>query len=195
MHIYALKAAFLAVMLAAPAIGQDRKDDAQPVWSEFTSKEQNFTASFPSAPQLESGSISGLNPLTRHSFSANDGDETVYSVVVLEYPEGKAPKSPQRGLFAEMVAAYAGDSGSRLRKKGAQTIAGVEGYEATADDEKSKLQHWIGLVQDGDRIYMLISAGPQRRSAAKDAEYFRDSFHFLRKEPDANRVHAVPDPY
>lgn len=164
-------------------------------WVEYQSPDRGFAATFPHSPEVASAQVTGLNPLTRHSFKANDGDTTVYSVVVLEYPAGKAPKESSQDLFAEMVAAYAKDSESRVRKKGSKTIANREGYEAIVDDSaKGKLSHLIDIVPDGDRLYMVISAGPKGHATGDAAGQFRDSFRLLSDPDPTGSTHATSVP-
>jgi hypothetical protein len=145
-------------------------------WSEFQSPERGFVISFPGTPQKTSAPVAGQNPLIRYSFQAGEGDDTVYTLVVLEYPAGKAP-NPDDNFYAKMVSAYAKDSQSKVRKRGPKTIAGRDGFEAITDDDKEKVNHLVDIVPAGDRIYMLISAGPRRHATSDDAERFRDSFH------------------
>jgi hypothetical protein len=189
-----LLAALSALVLAGSAVAQDRRPEPEPVWTEYKSLERGFSVAFPTAPEMSVGSVAGLNPLTRYGFRANDGDERVYTVVVLEYPTGKAPKSPGGGLFSQMVDAYARDSESRVQKKGPKEIGEREGYEAIAADAKGRLSHLVGLVSNGDRIYMLLSAGPQGHATSASAQRFRDSFRILGAEPESDRVHATPAP-
>ena len=164
-------------------------------WVEYESPDRGFAATFPHSPETATAQVAGLNPLTRYSFRANDGDETVYSVVVLEYPAGKGPKSSSQDLFAEMVAAYAKDSESRIRKKGSKTIANRAGYEAIVDDKtKGKLSHLITIVPDGDRLYMVISAGPKGHATGDAAEQFRDSFRLLSDPDPTGSTHATSVP-
>jgi hypothetical protein len=185
-------AALLAFIFAGSAGAQTPEVKPESIWSEYKSPERGFSIAFPTAPEISSGSVAGLNPLMRYSFRANDGDETVYTVVVLEYPSGKAPKSPGQGLFSQMVEAYARNSESRVRKKGPKQIGERDGYEAIADDAKGRLSHSIGLVPASDRIYMLISAGPQGHATSPSAQRFRDSFRVLGSEAEADRVHTAP---
>jgi Pentapeptide repeats (8 copies) len=145
-------------------------------WSEFQSPERGFAISFPATPQKTSAPVAGQNPLIRYSFQACEGDDTVYTLVVLEYPTGKAPK-PDDNFYVKMVSAYAKDSQSRVRKRGPKTIAGRDGFEAITDDDKEKVNHLVDIVPAGDRVYMLISAGPRHHATSDDAERFRDSFH------------------
>ena len=88
------------------------------------------------------------------------GDDTVYSVVVFEYPAGKGPSPDARRLR---------QAGERLRQgqrvplaqEGAGDHRRPPGFEAIADDSKGKLSHLIDVVPAGDRIYMLVTAGAQ----------------------------------
>jgi hypothetical protein len=181
-----------ALMLLAAAAGAEEK---QVQWSEYQSPARGFAVSFPGSPETNTASVAGLNPLTRYSFRANQGDDIVYSVVVLEYPAGKGPKPPSDDLFAGMVAAYAKDSESRIRKKGSKTIANRDGYEAIADDKSGgKLSHLIDIVPDGDRLYMVISAGPKGHAGGDEAEQFRDSFRLLSDPEETGSTHATTTP-
>ena len=112
-----------------------------------------------------------------------EGDDTVYRLVVLEYPAGKAPNPPSEALYVRMVTAYAKDSESKVRKRGPKTIAGRDGFEAITDDGRGKVNHLVSIVSAGDRIYMLVSAGPRGHATSKDAEHFRESFRLTGSDP------------
>jgi predicted Zn-dependent protease len=92
------------------------------------------------------------------------------------------------------VNAYAKGSESRLRKRGPATIAGRSGFEAIADDGKSKLSHLIDVVPAGDRIYMLVTAGPKGHATGDDAGRFRDSFRLLGDGADSQSAANPPAP-
>jgi hypothetical protein len=177
----------LAALLPAGARAQEVKTDVpaaeQAPWPAFRSRERGFEASFPTAPKVTSSSVAGQNPLIRYNFEAYDGDDTVYRLVVLEYPAGKAPNPPSEALYVKMVAAYAKESDSKVRKRGPTTIAGHEGFEAITDDGKGKVNHLVTIVPAGDRIYMLVSAGPRGHATSDDAEHFRQSFHLTDGDP------------
>ena len=174
--------AMIAAALLSLASSKARAEDPAPAptqgpaWTAYEAPERGFSVSFPSAPESASTQVSGLNPLVQYSFKANEGGDTTYSVVVLEYPKDKAPKPPYEDLFARMVQAYAKESQSAVRKKGPETIADHDGYEAVTDDGKEKINHLIDIVAAGDRIFMVISAGPKGHATSDDAERFRDSF-------------------
>jgi len=170
-----------AAIAATGGVAQEQKAGARaqqeaPQWPEFQSPQLGFAVSFPSTPHTTSVAVAGQNPLVRYSFEAYEGDDTVYRVVVLEYPAGKAPNPPSEAFYVKMVSAYAKDSESRVRKRGPATIAGREGFEAITDDGKGKIHHLVSIVPAGDCIYMLISAGPRGHATSDDAERFRNSF-------------------
>jgi hypothetical protein len=175
-------------IMATSAFAQDVKTDAPagqeaPQWPAFRSPERGFEIAFPATPKATSSAVAGQNPLIRYSFEAYEGDDTIYRLVVLEYPAGKAPNPPGESLYVKMVNAYAKDSESKVRKRGPKTIAGRGGFEAVTDDGKGKVNHLVTIVPAGDRIYILVSAGPRGHATSGDAERFRDSFRVTDGEP------------
>jgi hypothetical protein len=184
----------------ATAIAQDKKteDQAQqhaPQWPEFQSPERGFAVAFPSTPQATSAAVAGQNPLVRYSYETYEGGDTVYRVVVLEYPAGRAPNPPDEAFYVRMVSAYAKDSASQVRKRGPATIAGRPGFEAITDDGKGKINHLVSIVPAGDRIYMLISTGPRGHATSDDAERFRDSFRVIDNAlPASGSTSPAPPP-
>jgi predicted Zn-dependent protease len=80
-----------------------------------------------------------------------------------------------------------------LRKRGAATVAGRSGFEAIADGDsgKGKLNHLVDVVPAGDRIFMLVAAGPKGFATGDEAEKFRDSFRVLADQPDPSQAAAT----
>jgi len=174
---------FAAAMSAASAEDQpaahvdaEQLDELQ--WTEFQSPERGFAVSFPGSPKTMTTPVEGQNPMLQYTFEVNLGEDTVYSVVVFEYPSGKGPK-PDNDTYVKLMNAYAKGSESRLRKRGKATIAGYQGFEGIADDRKSKLSHLVGIVPSADHLYMLATAGPRGHATGDDATRFRDSFRLL----------------
>jgi hypothetical protein len=192
----ALGLGMLAAM-ALPAFAEDKPETQpapqDPQWTEFQSAERGFAVSFPGAPKTTSAPVEGQNPLVQYDFQVSVGEDTVYSVVVFEYPAGKGP-SPDTDAFLKLVNAYSKGSESRLRKRGPATIDGRSGFEAIADDNKSKLSHLIDVVPAGDRVYMLVTAGPKSHATSGDAERFRDSFRVLDNGSDTESQSASNPP-
>jgi hypothetical protein len=188
----------MLMAMAASALAEDQPapptQAAEPQWAEFQSPERGFAVSFPGTPKFASAPVEGQNPLLQYDFQVSLGEDTVYSVVVFEYPQGKGP-SPDNDTYVKLVNAYAKGSDTRLRKRGAATIAGYSGFEAISDDRKGKLSHLIDVVPSGDRIYMLVTAGPKGHATGDDATRFRDSFRLLgRAEPAPAQSAATPPP-
>jgi hypothetical protein len=174
--------ALFAVVVASASGAQDHAVPQTPQWTEFQYPDRGFVVAFPGTPQVTSTPVRGQNPLMQHEFQVSLGDDTVYSVVVFEYPEGKAPK-PDSDYYVKLVNAYAKGSETRVRRKGAATVAARDGYEAAAEDGRGKLNHFVAIVADGDHIYMLASAGPKGHAQSKDAKRFLDSFRLLSDPP------------
>ena len=155
-------------------------------WQEFHYPERGFVVSFPGVeekPKAESTPVPGQNPLLQHEYKVKTGKDTVYCVVVFEYPEGRAPNPPKKDYFEKVVTAYAKGSDTKLRRKTPLRIDERPGFEAKAEDGRGKLNHLITMVANGDRIYMLISAGPKKHATSVDALHFRDSFRLLGGPP------------
>jgi hypothetical protein len=196
----------VAVLLAAAAttatsaLAQDVKTEAPagqegPQWPAFRSVERGFEIAFPTMPKATSVPVAGQNPLIRYSFEAYEGGDTIYRLVVLEYPTGNAPNPPGEALYVKMVSAYAKDSASKIRRRGPKTIGGHAGFEAITDDGKGKVNHLVTIVPAGDRIYMLVSAGPRGHATSDDAERFRKSFRVTESEPQTTgSTSATPSP-
>ncbi len=187
-------ASIALLALATPcAAADDAPAREPPKWREFHFSERGFVASFPGVttrPKAATMPVSGQNPLLQHEYQVSVGDDTVYSVVVFEYPEGRAPSPPKPDYFAKVVSAYAKGSGTQVRTKGAKTIDERPGYEAMAEDGRGKLNHLVDLVANGDRVYMLVSAGPKGHAKSDGAERFRDSFRLLGGPPPPGAASA-----
>jgi hypothetical protein len=202
----AMRSAMLAVLLLVAAASVARAEDqpsagvaAVPApgasqWAEFQSPERGFAVSFPGTPKVTAVPVEGQNPLLQYDFQVNVGDDTVYSVVVFEYSDGKAPSRLDNDYYVRLVNAYAKGSESRLRKRGPTTVAGRSGFEAIADDGKGKLNHLVDIVPAGNRIYMLATVGPRNHAMGDDAERFRDSFRLLGDEAQPQSQSAATAP-
>jgi hypothetical protein len=178
------------LVLAGPSLaeGAPETQEAPPArqWHEFHYAERGFVVSFPGVaekPKAESTPVSGQNPLLQHNYQVNVGHDEVYSVVVFEYPEGRAPNPPRPDYFKKVVDAYAQGSAARVRDRESRTIDGRPGYEAVAEDGRGKRNHLIDLVVNGDRVYMVVSAGSKGHANSEDAKYFRDNFRLLGGPP------------
>ena len=187
------------LLVAATSLGWTEDQPAtttpapEPQWAEFQAPERGFAVSFPGTPKLTSTPVEGQNPLVQYDYQVNVGDDTVYTVVVFEYASGKGPSPVTDDFYVKLVNAYAKGSESRLRKRGAVTVGGRSGFEAIADGDsgKGKLNHLVDVVPAGDRIFMLVAAGPKGFATGDEAEKFRDSFRVLADQPDPSQAAAT----
>jgi hypothetical protein len=199
-----IRSVTLASLLLLAAVSSGAAEDqatppasaSEPQWTEFQSPERGFAIEFPGMPKVTSTQVEGQNPLLQYDFQVSVGADTVYSVVVFEYPSGKAPSPVTDDFYVKLVNAYAKGSDSRLRKRGATTIAGRPGFEAISDGDsgKGKLNHLVDVVPAGDRIYMLVSAGPKGHATDDDAERFRDSFRLLGDQTEQPQSQSAANP-
>ncbi len=196
-------ASLLLVAAFSPGAAEDQPESppapaAEPQWIEFQAPERGFAVAFPGTPKTTSTPVEGQNPLLQYDFQVNVGEDIVYSVVVFEYAPGKAPNPITNDFYVKLVNAYAKGSDARLRKRAEATIADHAGFEAIADGNtaKGKLSHLVDVVPAGDRIYMLVAAGPKGFATGDDAERFRDSFRLLTDQavqrPETQQSAATP---
>jgi hypothetical protein len=92
-----------------------------------------------------------------------------------------------------VVDAFAYGSNTRVRTKMAKLIDQRPGYEAVAEDGRGANNHLINLVANGDRIYMIISAGPKNHAKSDDADRFRDGFRLLGGPPPPQTANSSSD--
>ena len=194
-------ASLLLLAAVSPGAAEDQPTSqaapsADTQWSEFKSPERGFAVEFPGTPKTTSTPVEGQNPLLQYDFQVNVGEDTVYSVVVFEYPPGKAPSPITDDFYVKLVSAYAKGSDSRVRKRGEATVAGRPGFEAISDGDsaKGKLNHLVDVVPAGDRIFMLVAAGPKGFATGDDAERFRDSFRILADETRQPEAQSAANP-
>jgi hypothetical protein len=183
--------ALFVVTASAPAAAKanatsEDQAAADSSWQEFHYPELGFVVSFPGVtekPEADSTPVPGQNPLLHHEFKVEAGKDTVYFLVVFEYPEGRAPNPPDRDYFEKVVSGYAKGSDAKIRRKTPLSIDRRPGFEAKAEDGRGKLNHLVTMVANGDRVYMLISAGPKGHATSASALRFRDSFRLLGGPP------------
>ncbi|MFD0987029.1 hypothetical protein [Methyloligella solikamskensis] len=151
-------------------------------WVVFKAPEQLFSVALPGQPKITAKPVAGHTPLIQHDYQVDPGDGTAYHAIVFEYPEGRAPDA-NVDYYRRLVEAYAKGSGSSVSKQGPARIARKHGYEATTIDKSNNLIHLIDLLPSGDRIYMLVTAGPPGHARSDEAMRFRQSFHLI--DPNA----------
>lgn len=169
-------AAMMAVMVVVAAGGGPA--DAGPAWRQVRSAEDGFAAAFPGTARFESHPVAGLPGAVQHDWTLNPSKTENYRLSVTAYPPGTLPEAPDFAFYQRLVTAYAHGTRTRLRNRYAKTISGHPGMEAIFDDDATGngLHHLLDIVAVGDRLYMVISAGPDGHAASAGAARFRDSF-------------------
>ncbi|ODA68238.1 hypothetical protein A7A08_00055 [Methyloligella halotolerans] len=159
-------------------------------WIIFKAPEQLFSVALPGQPKVTAKPVAGHTPLIQHDYQVDPGDGTAYHTIVFEYPEGRAPEADV-DYYRRVVEAYAKGSGSTVSKQGPARIDRQHGYEATTIDKTNSLIHLIDLLPSGDRIYMLVTAGPPGHAKTEEALRFRQSFHLI--DPNATTEEVVEE--
>lgn len=168
MHRFAL--ALLAfAFLVVPA-------SAQAQWRDFRSQTDDFSVSLPDEPTITSRQMSDKKS-TQSMYRVDVGD-FIYLISVINMEKGTGLKDPDRAYYQDMLKDYAEDSETSLRHSRPANIAGKPGIEGQFEGSKSRQQ--VQILVDGDRIYLLVYAGPKGQYNSEDATRFRSSFRLTR---------------
>ena len=154
-------------------------------WTEYESPEHGFAASFPQTPHsTQKTTGQGSKNYTRYTYEVERGDQA-YIVNVFEYAPGVLPEQPDEAFFTTLVNTYSAAGNSVVREQHPHAIAGHWGMEAVADDVDGTVSHLMDVAVVGNRLYLVISAGPRGSDVSDEAIHFRDSFRLLEKTPES----------
>jgi hypothetical protein len=166
----------------------------QSPWKEVSSSEDGFAVSFPGTPEISTEPVvEGQEPATQQSWEVSTEDR-LFSVAVLRFPPGKAPKDPGETYFTSLVAAYAQVRGAKVRAQTATVLAGQKGVEAIIERPEQNISSVLNIIASGDRVYLLASAyvGPKEQKKQEvnaDNQRFRDSFRLLASSSSTEQHH------
>jgi hypothetical protein len=168
-------AAIFLVMFFAAANGQ------APAWTDYSSKEQQFTVSFPGEPTVSKDFVDKERG-DKYSFSLGD-DHHAYIVMVCDGPAYAGPftDADLKGRYdAARKATIENMQGSRLISETDLKTGGVSGREFIGDSDQWFYRGRYILTRG--RIYgimALVSRSLETDAATKTAmAKFLDSFHF-----------------
>jgi hypothetical protein len=152
------------------------QEHSQSNWREFRSDADGFSIEMPDTPKATSRDLS--EGQTQKFFTLEVGAET-YLASVIQLNQGRVPASPDQSYFDTLVKAYTDGSKTTLRSSRMFTWAGQSAMEGIA--ETNGVTHIIDVTTAGDRIYLVVYAGPKAQETAPKATHMRDSFKLLSK--------------
>jgi hypothetical protein len=164
------------ILAAIVLLGWSLPVGAADQWKEFRSPQTGFADVFPSPPKATTTQQSDK---TQYEFQSNPDSSHSYEVAVFEFKPGVSAGSSDADYFTGLINAYAQGSGSTLRSQHLVTILEHTGAEAILDDNAADLHHLLDIVAVGNRLYLIISAGPKGHETSADAKRFRDSFQLI----------------
>ncbi|HUC61509.1 MAG TPA: hypothetical protein VMF53_06095, partial [Alphaproteobacteria bacterium] len=100
-------------------------------------------------------------------------------VTVLVFGPGSTVPTPTDDYWTRVIQGYAQGSGSVLSTQRPVTFAGQQGVEALTDDNANNLHHRIDAILVGNRLYLVVAAGPNAFPTSEDALRFFGSFRVL----------------
>ena len=152
------------------------QEHGQSNWRELRSDADGFSIEMPTTPKTESRDLG--EGQTQKFFTIEIGAET-YLASVIQLNPGRVPANPDRAYFDTLVKAYTDGSKTTLRSSRLFTWAGRPAIEGIAEADGAT--HVIDVTTAGDRIYLVVYAGPKAQETAPKATHMRDSFKLLSK--------------
>jgi hypothetical protein len=143
-------------------------------WQAVRSEADGFSVELPVTPKITTAPLA--NGGSQKNFTVEAGQET-YLVSVIQLPKGNVPASPDEAYFDILLKAYVEGSKTSLRSSRMITLAGQVGKEGIADAEP--LVHVIDITASGDRIYLIVFAGPKGQESGGKATHMRNTFKLL----------------
>jgi len=143
---------------------------------DFRSDADGFSIKMPDTPKVTSSDLG--EGQTQKIFTVEVGAET-YMVSVIQLNPGRVPANPDQAYFDLLMKAYTDGSKTTLRSSRMVTWAGRPAMEGISDAESAT--HFIDVTTAGDRIYLVVYAGPKTQETALKAARMRDSFKVLSK--------------
>jgi hypothetical protein len=171
-----LAAAALALLIAASgaALAADK-------WQKVHAPADGFEAMFPGNATFASQDVKG-NGGVQHTWVFNPNDAESYQIGAITYPAGSLPAKPDQAFYAKLTKAYAGGAECKVSDEGSVTIEGHPGYEAVCDNSSGKdTHHLLDILVIGQRLYMIVSAGPGKHPTGAAAQRFANSFKLIER--------------
>ncbi|MGE5538276.1 MAG: hypothetical protein ACM30I_06645 [Gemmatimonas sp.] len=172
-----MRGIFVSIVVVLAAVGGSAARAAD-AWSELWVPEPGFVVEFPAQPTFATRPVP-WNSEGRQQYWALERGGRMFVVSVVEMPPTTTPPVPTIDYYGRVIERYAAGSHAMLREDYPATVAGLPGFEALLDDWNDNVHHLLDVVQVGNRLYMIGSAGPKGHEAGPDAIRFRDSFRLL----------------
>ena len=152
------------------------QEHSQSNWREFRSEADGFAIEMPETPKVTSRDLG--EGQTQKIFTVEIGADT-YMVSLIQLNSGRVPANPDQAYFDVLMKAYTDGSKTTLRSSRMVTLAGRSAMEGISDAESAT--HFIDVTTAGDRIYLVVYAGPKTQETAPKATHLRGSFKVLSK--------------
>ncbi len=143
-------------------------------WQVLRSEADGFSVELPSPPKISTAPLE--NGGTQKNFVI-EAAQVTYLVSVIQLAKGSVPAKPGEAYFDVLLKAYVDGSKTTLRSSRMITLAGQAGKEGIADAESAV--HLVDITVLGDRIYLVVFAGPKGQENGARATRMRDSFKLL----------------
>lgn len=170
---------------------------ANPKWESFTPENHAFTADFPGKPVYSTNS-SGVKwpdgtPDTLHKYDAVKlGNAEWFAVHYFDVPKSRGQQA-NKVLITVMIEGYKNSAPGGFNpissNESPDTPYPAKDVEGTYTDPKQGELHAYGrALVAGDRVYLLIAVGKDKKKLAPEKEQFFNSFKPAdpKQKPDDN---------
>lgn len=160
----------LAILLfALPVVAQEHSQ-----WQTVRSEADGFSIELPGTAKIETRDLG--NGATQKNYTVEAGAET-YMASVIYLGQGRGQANPDEPYFAILMKAYVDGSKTTLRSSRMMTWVGYAAMEGIADAPEAA--HLIDITAVGDRLYLIVYAGPKGQENTAKGRHLRDSFKLL----------------
>jgi hypothetical protein len=150
-------------------------------WQDFMSVVGEYKVSFPSSPQhvsevvkLKDSNIS----IKYDAYIAQSGADSLYMVLIAQYPKSVVAKDPEEGLKAFLHGILSQSEDSELVSLEKVTIQGYTGLDFLINNQGVYLRGRAMMVDNV--LYLIAMEGHQSQFSSTDYKKFMGSFQLLK---------------
>lgn len=150
-----------------------------PAWKTFTSKAGRFSISLPGKPAEMKQQVSApTGKLELHFFTVAPAEGSAYVLYYYDYPKGAIKEDKREGLIESVCDGYVKQVGGKQVARTKVTLGKEKhpGREVVVEMPEKKQFYRARVYLAGNRLYQVMTMGPNDFARGKKADEFFDSF-------------------
>ena len=145
-------------------------------WRDYRSDEMGFVVQLPDDPTITQQPIDTTPVGTETQFLIDQGN-TVYLILVSEYPAASLPSAPNADYFTTLLDAFVHAAGGTARSQTGMSIGPYQGSEAIVDHGVDV--YVVRFFVVGNRLYQVLLGVPEGQESGAEAKRYFDSFRLI----------------